>query len=78
MQSRVQHGVRPEVVALMDIPQVGSRRARLLWQAGLRSAEQIAATPIPRIAEALSKGTIACSPPKLASQEHNDSLPPSH
>lgn len=35
-QSRVLHGVRPEILALSEIPFVKAYTARLLYRAGLR------------------------------------------
>lgn len=41
-QGRVLHGVRPEMVCLMEIPYVKTHTARLLYKAGLRTPEAIA------------------------------------
>lgn len=45
MQSRVLHGVRQEILALSEIPFVKSHTARLLYKAGLRTPEAVAAVP---------------------------------
>ncbi|EFN55218.1 hypothetical protein CHLNCDRAFT_52598 [Chlorella variabilis] len=42
-QSRVLHGVRPEILALSEIPFVKAYTARLLYRAGLRTPEAVAA-----------------------------------
>ncbi|KAL4428417.1 hypothetical protein ABPG75_002506 [Micractinium tetrahymenae] len=42
-QSRVLHGVRPEILALSEIPFVKAFTARLLYRAGLRTPEAVAA-----------------------------------
>lgn len=44
-QSRVLHGVRQEILALSEIPFVKSHTARLLYKAGLRTPEAVAAVP---------------------------------
>lgn len=41
--ARISHGVRTELVALTEIPYVKGARARLLYRAGLRTPEAVAA-----------------------------------
>ncbi|GFR45961.1 hypothetical protein Agub_g7430, partial [Astrephomene gubernaculifera] len=55
-QSRVWYGVRPEVVALTEIPYVKGHRARLLYKAGLRTPEVVAGCDLERLLEILSAG----------------------
>ncbi|GIL88385.1 hypothetical protein Vretifemale_16356, partial [Volvox reticuliferus] len=55
-QSRVWYGVRPEVVALTEIPYVKGHRARLLFKAGLRTPEAVAGCELQRLIEILSAG----------------------
>ncbi len=43
-QSRVLHGVRPEILALSEIPFVKAYTARLLYRAGLRCATRVVLT----------------------------------
>lgn len=56
-QARVFFGVRPDIVALTEIPHVKGRRARLLYDAGLRSYELIADSSVENVAAILLKGT---------------------
>lgn len=56
-QSRVLHGVRTEMLDLMEIPRVKSYTARLLYKAGLKTPEDIAAVDDPmKIVQILSPG----------------------
>ncbi len=56
LQGRVWFGVRPEIVALTEIPYVKGARARLLYAAGLRTPEAVAAVEVERLAEILAAG----------------------
>eukprot|EP00879_Flechtneria_rotunda_P032700 GHRR01035971.1.p2 GENE.GHRR01035971.1~~GHRR01035971.1.p2 ORF type:complete len:135 (-),score=15.21 GHRR01035971.1:30-434(-) len=47
-QKRVFSGVRPEVLALTEIPYVKGARARSLYKAGLRTPEAVAASEVDR------------------------------
>ena len=47
-QSRVLHGVRPEILALSEIPYVRAYTARLLYKAGFRTPEAVAAVTVGR------------------------------
>jgi hypothetical protein len=47
-QARVWFGVRPEIVALAELPGVKGSRARLLYKAGLRTPEAVAAADVDR------------------------------
>ena len=49
-------GVRTEITALTEIPQVQGYRARLLYDNGMRSPELIAAADITTLANILAKG----------------------
>lgn len=55
-QARLHHGIRQEVVALTTIPWVKGHRARLLYKAGLRTVEAVAAADVDRISEILAGG----------------------
>ena len=57
-QARITHGVRPEILALAEIPYVKGVRARLLYNAGLRTPEAVAAVKADVIAAALAKGML--------------------
>ena len=59
LQSRVWYGVRPEVVALTEIPHVKGHRARLLYKSGLRTPEAVAAVDVERLVEILGSGVQA-------------------
>lgn len=56
MQARVSAGTKPELIVLMDIPQVKAHRARLLYAAGLRTAEAVAASSEATLMSILAKG----------------------
>ena len=59
MQSRVLHGVRPEILALSEIPFVKAYTARLLYRAGLRTPEAVAAvTGVDQLVSVLSAGQV--------------------
>lgn len=55
-QNRVFHGVKPEVVPLADIKYVKGYRARLLFQAGFRTPNDVAAADVDQLATVLAKG----------------------
>ncbi len=51
LEVMVKHGVREELVELVKVPQVGRVRARILYQAGVRSLEDLASLEPARLAE---------------------------
>lgn len=51
--ARALHGVRPEVLALTEVPFVGGHTARALFAAGLRTVEALAALREPGDLEAV-------------------------
>lgn len=53
-QSRVLHGVLPEMLELMEIPRVKSYSARLLFKAGLRTPELLASADPSTVEDILS------------------------
>ena len=55
------HGVRDHLTALTDIPHVKGHRARLLFDAGLRSPDAIATADLGRLAGIIAKGTLPVS-----------------
>ena len=56
-QARVLYGVRPEVLCLMEIDHVQAATARMLFKAGLRTPEAVAAVPdVQRVISALAAG----------------------
>ncbi|KAG7674872.1 hypothetical protein KSW81_002382 [Nannochloris sp. 'desiccata'] len=56
-QARVLYGVRPEVVCLMEIDHVQAATARMLYKAGLRTPEAVAAVAdVQRVISALAAG----------------------
>jgi hypothetical protein len=56
-QARVLYGVRPEVLCLMEIDHVQAATARMLYKAGLRTPEAVAAVPdVQRVIAALAAG----------------------
>ena len=57
-QGRVIHGVRDQLTALTDIPHVKGHRARLLFEAGLRSPELIASAKLDHLAAIIAKGAL--------------------
>jgi hypothetical protein len=59
--------VKAEVVALTEIPYVKGARARLLYKAGLRTPEAVAAVDLERLVEILATGAPAAG--KGASEE---------
>jgi len=67
LQSRVLHGVRQEILALSEIPFVKSHTARLLYKAGLRTPDAVAAvTSVDQIVAILSAGAPpGCNTQKL-------------
>ena len=63
LQSRAQAGVRQEIVALTEIPNVGGSSARALFNHGLRTVEAVAkAKSHTVIADILSSGGVRSSP----------------
>ncbi len=52
------HGVRDHLTALTDIPHVKGHRARLLFDAGLRSPDAIATADLSLLAGIIAKGTL--------------------
>lgn len=56
---RVTAGTKPELVVLMDIPSVKAHRARLLYAAGLRTAEAVAGSTEATLMSILAKGESA-------------------
>ncbi len=52
------HGVRDQLTALTDIPHVKGHRARLLYEAGLRSPELIASAKLDHLAAIIAKGAL--------------------
>ena len=60
MQARVWYCVRQDIVALTEIPHVKGRRARLLYDAGLRTSEAIAQASRDTVVAILLKGAHAC------------------
>lgn len=59
LQARVWFGVRQDIVALTEIPHVKGRRARLLYDASLRTVESIAQQSTDTIAAVLKKGQLS-------------------
>ena len=56
VQARVTAGTKPELVVLMDIPNVKAHRARLLYAAGLKTAEAVAGSSEATLMSILAKG----------------------
>jgi len=56
---RVTAGTKPELVVLMDIPNVKAHRARLLYAAGLRTAEAVAGSTEATLMSILAKGEVS-------------------
>ncbi len=52
-------GTKPELVVLMDIPNVKAHRARLLYAAGLRTAEAVAGSTEATLMSILAKGEVS-------------------
>lgn len=52
-------GTKPELVVLMDIPNVKAHRARLLYAAGLRTAEAVAGSTEATLMSILAKSESA-------------------
>eukprot|EP00854_Cymbomonas_tetramitiformis_P005439 gene5439-6594_t len=57
LQNRISAGARPEIVSLMDIPGVKAHRARVLYQAGLRTPEAVLVMSEDKLTDILSAGT---------------------
>lgn len=56
-QGRVWRGVRQEILILTEIPHVKAHRARLLYKAGLRTVEAVAAIKsVDQLAAILTRG----------------------
>ena len=51
------YGVRPEIVSLTEIPHVKGHRARLMYKAGLRTPEAVAAVEPEALIAILGQGT---------------------
>ena len=51
LSERIRHGVRPELIQLCSIEGVGRVRARILYNHGLRTIEDVARAPIERLSE---------------------------
>ena len=49
-------GTKPELVVLMDIPNVKAHRARLLYAAGLKTVEAVAGSSEATLMSILAKG----------------------
>lgn len=62
-QTRLACGVRPDLVALVDIPYVNAHRARLLFDRGLRSLKDVAAAGPDQVAAALLAGVVPLEVP---------------
>lgn len=45
LQTRIVYGIKPELVPLVQLPDVGKVRAEKLWKAGLRTLQDVAASP---------------------------------
>lgn len=58
VQARVMAGTKPELVVLMDIPNVKAHRARLLYAAGLKTAEAVAGSSEATLMSILAKGNL--------------------
>lgn len=56
MQGRVSYGVKPEIVSLTEIPHVKGHRARLMYKAGLRTPEAVAAVEPEALIAILGQG----------------------
>ena len=54
--NRVYYGVKQEIVALTEIPYVKGYRARVLYKAGLRTPEAVAACEVEKLVEILVSG----------------------
>ncbi|KAK9835520.1 hypothetical protein WJX74_002208 [Apatococcus lobatus] len=55
-QGRVSYGVKPEIVSLTEIPHVKGHRARLMYKAGLRTPEAVAAVEPEALIAILGQG----------------------
>ena len=51
LSERIRHGVKPELLQLCSIEGVGRVRARMLYNAGLRTVEDVANAPLEKLAE---------------------------
>jgi len=52
LSERIRHGVKPELLQLCSIEGVGRVRARILYNEGLRTVEEVARAPIDKLMEA--------------------------
>ncbi len=52
LSERVRHGVKPELLQLCSIEGVGRVRARILYNAGFRTVEEVARAPLEKLMEA--------------------------
>ena len=46
MSERIRHGIKPELLDLVSLPEIGRVRARALWNNGIRSLEDVARAPV--------------------------------
>jgi len=51
LSERIRHGVKPELLQLCSIEGVGRVRARMLYNSGFRSVEEVARAPVEKLAE---------------------------
>lgn len=49
LAERIKHGVKPDILELVSIPEVGRVRGRELWRNGFRSLREIAEAPVERL-----------------------------
>jgi helicase len=49
LSERIRHGVKPELLDLVSLPEIGRVRARALWNNGIRSIEDVAEAPVERL-----------------------------
>jgi hypothetical protein len=56
VSGRIKSGVKEDIVALTEIPGVRGYRARLLYKAGLRTPEAVAACDISKLTDILVAG----------------------
>jgi len=54
---RLTHGVKAELIPLMQLLNVKTQRARLLFQAGFQTIESIATASVDKLAQALAKSS---------------------
>ncbi|MCL7387044.1 MAG: helix-hairpin-helix domain-containing protein, partial [Thaumarchaeota archaeon] len=51
LSERIRHGVKPELLQLCSIEGVGRVRARMLYNSGLRTVEDVAKAPLEKLME---------------------------